>query len=145
MTSYGMESSLLKEIGKGKYLNEDKKSICNRSETIGNILKFLRNKIGLTQQEIADRIGIAQQTYAGYESGKHEPSIEITIRLATVYDVTMDYITGRFIGDGSDRAETEAADMEEFLQESIAHNTMQLHSERSFMEMVIKSAKKKPN
>ena len=52
----------------------------------------------MTQQETATAIGIAQTTYAGYETGRHEPSIEILIRLADIYKVSMDYITGRYEG-----------------------------------------------
>ena len=55
--------------------------------------------MSLTQRAVAENIGVAQQTYAGYESGKHEPSIEIAIRLANFYNLSMDYITGRFVGD----------------------------------------------
>lgn len=97
MTNNNNEEILYKEIGKKHYINYDEKTIVLRSETIGKILKFLRTKIGITQKTVADNIGIAQQTYAGYESGKHEPSIEIAIRIANFYGLSMDYITGRFI------------------------------------------------
>lgn len=87
-----------KKLGAKKYIEEGTQNIKTRSETIGYILKFLRKEQKLTQKTVADNIGIAQQTYAGYESGKHEPSIEIAIRLSDFYGLSLDYITGRFSG-----------------------------------------------
>ncbi len=87
-----------KKISSKQYIEETTQKIKTRSETIGYILKFLRKEQKLTQKTVADNIGIAQQTYAGYESGKHEPSIEIAIRLAEFYGLSLDYITGRFAG-----------------------------------------------
>ena len=66
------------------------------SEIIGEIITRLRLNRGYTQQEISDAVGIAQQTYAGYERGRHEPSIETLISLAEIYGVSMDLITGRY-------------------------------------------------
>ncbi len=82
-----------------------KKAIESRSKKIGRILTDLRLNIDMTQQETATAIGIAQTTYAGYETGRHEPSIEILIRLADIYKVSMDYITGRY--EGSDDIDDE--------------------------------------
>ena len=71
----------------------------SRAKTIGSILKFLRNEVGLKQKDIAEKVGIAQQTYAGYESGRHEPSLDLAIRLAEEYGVTLDFIAGRYSDD----------------------------------------------
>jgi len=67
-----------------------------RSEIVGQIITRLRLNRGYTQQEISDAIGIARQTYAGYERGRHEPSIETLISLAEVYGVSLDLIAGRY-------------------------------------------------
>jgi len=55
----------------------------------------LRLKEGLTQTEIAKLLGIAQQTYAGYETGRNEPDIKTFIQLADIYKVSTDYLLGR--------------------------------------------------
>ena len=128
MINNNNEEILYKEIGKKHYINYDEKSIVLRSETIGKILKFLRNKIGITQKTVADNIGIAQQTYAGYESGKHEPSIEIAIRLANFYGLSMDYITGRFI------------DYDEYSEEEIMLDEI-LENSRAFYASLEENAK----
>ena len=55
-----------------------------------NQLKYFRKSIGLTQQKIADSLCITQRTYAHYETGKHEPSIEIIKKLCVLFNCTAD-------------------------------------------------------
>lgn len=59
------------------------------------ILRQLRNEKGLTQAQISEEIGIAQTTYAGYETGKHKPDITTLIKLADFHNTSLDIITGR--------------------------------------------------
>lgn len=58
-------------------------------------LKTLRKTKGLTQKEIANRLGIARTTYAGYEQGEREPDYETLIKIADYFNVPVDYILGR--------------------------------------------------
>lgn len=60
-------------------------------------LKELRKEKGYTQKQISELIGISQTTYAGYETGEHMPSLEILIRIADIFKVSLDYLTGRLI------------------------------------------------
>lgn len=72
--------------------------ILRREERVklsGNILKHLRTRKGLSQNDLAHILNVAQPTYAGYEIGKHEPGIDILFQLADFYSVTLDFITGR--------------------------------------------------
>lgn len=132
-----MQTVIHKMIGKENYIdNNNDGVIVKRSETIGIILKSLRKREGWTQAQLAEWIGIAQQTYAGYENGKHEPSIEIMIRLAKHYAVTMDYITGRFMGDGTQRAIKEEEKMQKYLDVSLNHNKRSLQGEEEFIKMI---------
>lgn len=55
-------------------------------------LRVLNNK---TQQEVAEKINITQFTYSNYETGKTKPTIEILIKLADYYNVTLDYLLNR--------------------------------------------------
>lgn len=73
--------------------------------TIGDSLKRFRKQIGLSQTEIAERIGIAQQVYYRYESGRNMPSAEVILKLADAYNVSTDYLLGR-----SDAPNYEVAD-----------------------------------
>ena len=62
--------------------------------------KFMENiirariKAGLTQKEIADRIGVAPSTYSCYESGKREPDIDKIKKIASVLGVTGNELLG---------------------------------------------------
>lgn len=52
-----------------------------------NRLKELRKAKGLTQHQLANELGISQQSYARYEKGDREPNIATLIKLA-------DYLIG---------------------------------------------------
>jgi len=59
-------------------------------------LKEKRKSKKLSQTKIAEIINIKQGTYSGYESGKHEPSLEILVKLANEYETSTDYLLGRY-------------------------------------------------
>lgn len=58
-------------------------------------LSELRKNRKWSLQETADRLGIAKSTYAGYESGYREPSLQSLIQMADLFETTVDYILGR--------------------------------------------------
>jgi len=47
-------------------------------------LKQLRSKLGLTQQELADRLGVGQATIASYEAGTRHPKLNQVEHIAEV-------------------------------------------------------------
>lgn len=49
----------------------------------------------LTQREVAKRLGISQPSYIRYENGTAEPSLENLVKLADLFDVSVDYLLGR--------------------------------------------------
>ena len=53
-------------------------------------LVMLRNIHGLSQEEIADRIGISRQAYAKWEKGTTIPDVEKCALLAGLYGTTID-------------------------------------------------------
>ena len=64
-----------------------------------NNLKYLRKSRSLTQQEIADVVGISRQGYAKYENDLGEPDISTLIKLADYFDVSVDSLIGRTSND----------------------------------------------
>ena len=46
----------------------------------------------MTQQELADRIGVTRQTVNAIELGKYSPSLEVAFRIAAVFDVPLDAV-----------------------------------------------------
>ena len=55
----------------------------------------LRKLNNLTQKQVANQLGISQPSYIRYENGKAEPSLENLIKLADLFDVSIDYLCGR--------------------------------------------------
>ena len=60
-------------------------------ETIRN----LRIDNGYTQDQIAKYLGIKQNTYSQYEIGVLNYPIDVLMKLADFYDVSVDYLLGR--------------------------------------------------
>lgn len=61
---------------------------------IGPQLYSLRKARELTQQQVADRIGVDRSTYAFYEKSTTRPSYEVLTALARLYDVSFAYLLG---------------------------------------------------
>jgi transcriptional regulator with XRE-family HTH domain len=55
----------------------------------------LRERAGISQNEISKRLGIARTTYASYEQGAREPDLEMLGKLSEFFDVTVDYLIGK--------------------------------------------------
>lgn len=60
----------------------------------GERLKDLRKSNGLTQQQLADRLGVAKSVVSYYESGDRFPSYDVLIKIAQRFHVTTDYMLG---------------------------------------------------
>lgn len=58
-------------------------------------IKDMREDSDLTQQQIADYLGIRQTVYSRYERGYQTIPLEHLIKLADYYHVSLDYLTGR--------------------------------------------------
>ena len=64
-------------------------------EILARRLLELREDRGYTQREIAIYSDITEQTYQNYERMTREPKLEILMRIADVYGVSLDYLVGR--------------------------------------------------
>lgn len=76
-------------------------------------IRILRREAGLTQKETAARIGVTDRTYQNYEAGSTFPPSAVLARLAEVFSVRVDMLTG-----SADPApETENAELRALLAE----------------------------
>ena len=75
----------------GKYVQTPKEFARN--------LKFFRNYIGITQQEIADELGVERSTYSYYETGRTFPSLFTLGKIADMFDVNVDLLISRDLFD----------------------------------------------
>jgi len=55
-------------------------------------LKTLRTSQKLTQQQLADRIGVAKSVVSYYESGDRYPSYDVLVKIARIFHTTTDYL-----------------------------------------------------
>lgn len=53
-------------------------------------IRYLRNRLGRSQQRLADDLGITRTRYCKYEYGQTEPPIELLIKLANYFGVSID-------------------------------------------------------
>ncbi len=53
-------------------------------------LKSIRQDRGLTQKQIANKLGISMRAYQHYEAGTREPNIETLIQLSSILNVSLD-------------------------------------------------------
>ncbi len=59
-----------------------------------NRIKELRKNKGLSQSQLANKVGISNQVISFYENNKREPKIETWQALANFFDVTVPYLQG---------------------------------------------------
>lgn len=58
-------------------------------------IRDLRVDRNYTQQQIADYLGVKQNTYSQYEIGVLNYPLDVVIKLADLYEVSVDYLLGR--------------------------------------------------
>lgn len=59
------------------------------------MLRYLRTREGLSQAELADRLGVAKSTISMYEVGKREPDFETLETIADLFNVDMNFLLGK--------------------------------------------------
>ena len=57
-------------------------------------LKELRKEKNLTQVELGSMLNYGYTTIANYENGRNHPSLKDIIRIANIFDVSVDYLIG---------------------------------------------------
>lgn len=61
---------------------------------IARQLRLLRESNHVNQQQVAQALHISRSSYAYYETGKTRPELENLVRLAWLYDVSLEFILG---------------------------------------------------
>ena len=60
----------------------------------GCVLKKLRQKEGMTQQQLAQKLGVSKSVVSYYELQERYPSPEILTKLSFIFHVSTDYLLG---------------------------------------------------
>ncbi len=53
-------------------------------------LKYIRKDMGLTQKQVAEKLGVVESCYANWEQGRTEPSISMLRNLSIILNVSID-------------------------------------------------------
>ena len=57
-------------------------------------IKELRLSLGITQVQLANKLGVTKQCVSNWESGYIQPSIDMLVRIAKTFSVSTDYLLG---------------------------------------------------
>ena len=63
--------------------------------SFGERLRIARQSQGLTQQQLAELIGVSRSTVAMWETGEHQPDLDTVSKLATILKVSVDFLLGK--------------------------------------------------
>lgn len=61
----------------------------------GERLKELREEKGMSQQDLAYFLNISRSSVSAYENNTNYPDPQILVKLADLFDVSLDYLLGR--------------------------------------------------
>ncbi|WP_430106021.1 helix-turn-helix domain-containing protein [Paenibacillus validus] len=61
----------------------------------GDRIAILREKSALTQEELANKLGISRASLSHYENNRREPDFNTTLKIANFFQVSTDYLIGR--------------------------------------------------
>ena len=76
-------------------------------------LKDLRSELNLTQEQLAQAVGLSRDTYKNYEQQRTEMSYDILFKLADYFGVSIDYLLGHQT-EGSNMSESQKEIVEDF-------------------------------
>ncbi len=63
-----------------------------RMSELRNRLKDIRLAKGITQEALADRVGVTRQTIIAIEKAKFVPSVKLALEIASALDVAIDFL-----------------------------------------------------
>ena len=57
---------------------------------VGENIKSIRKKLGITQEELSEKLNVTRQAVSNWETGKTQPDIETLTRMAEVFGVSVE-------------------------------------------------------
>ena len=60
------------------------------TEIVKNNVNEYRTKCGLTQEQLAEKVGVTRQTIIAVEKGNYTPSVLLALKLAAVFSVSVE-------------------------------------------------------
>ncbi len=81
-----------------------------------NKMRELREAMGISMREAANRLSMPYTTYVNYEKGLREPNSETLITIALFFDVTIDYLLGKTENNTSKKPTAEGSELDKQLE-----------------------------
>ncbi|MHC4627014.1 MAG: helix-turn-helix transcriptional regulator [Planctomycetota bacterium] len=63
-----------------------------KGEITNNVRRLRFDKGEITQQQLADRVGVTRQTIIAIESGRYSPSLPLAFKLARAFGVSIEQV-----------------------------------------------------
>lgn len=104
------------------------------SDNFGKTLRELRRSGNLTQETFSHIIETDRSNVANYENGKRLPTIETLIKIASFFNVSLDYLV--FGSNGSNGSES--SNLDKMKNELMAENTMLMENQIKLQEELFK-------
>ncbi|GAA0181406.1 hypothetical protein SH2C18_39430 [Clostridium sediminicola] len=106
----------------------------------GDILKELRQSSGLTQNQLAKKLGVSDSTIRMIELGQRKGSNKVVTKIADYFNVSLDYLNGR-TNKTSDNEKTKMIDefLNDLIDEGIIKDIKDIDNETS--EMILNAVK----
>jgi len=64
----------------------------SKCQISNSIRKFRFNNDEMTQQQLAEKVGVTRQTIAAIEKGKYSPTLELAFRIAIIFNSSIEKI-----------------------------------------------------
>ena len=97
----------------------------------GIFLRELRKTIGLTQEQVAEKLGISSRTISRWETGTYMPDISMLVQIAEMYDVDV-----REIIDGERKEENMNSEVKEVAEKMADYSTMEKNNMLKWFKMM---------
>jgi putative transcriptional regulator len=68
------------------------RSLSQRTREVTNSIRAVREAAGLTQAELAKRIGVTRQTLIAIEQGRYSPTLELAFQISRVFGLGLDEV-----------------------------------------------------
>ena len=60
--------------------------------SVSNVVQKIRTEKGLTQEELADKVGVSRQTVIAIEKGNYAPSVLLALKIARTFKLSVEEI-----------------------------------------------------
>jgi transcriptional regulator with XRE-family HTH domain len=107
---------------------------------LGKRIRYLRRQANLTQVQLGELLGCSSSTVSLYEGGQRSPDTSMLIRIADVFDVSVDYLLGR-VSEPTKKGDTELEPLEPHSGWSVAEDLTPEGAE--LLEVIAREVKKR--